>query len=366
MTAQATPSPTPATATATSSTTAGKAPLFAVYGANGHTGRVVTAELLARRQHVILAGRDERALHAVATELATPDLVSVLHAPLDDRPALRALAETADVIIHCAGPFTTTGEPVATAAAETGTAYVDHAIEPHHVKYLFDSLQATAQRTGAVLVPQMSFYGGLGDLLAAAAAAGLPDVDKVTVGYAVTGWRMTQGAVNTANLLIGEIDRVGFVDGAQRVGPVEIRNAVFPFPPPVGPRTTIVPFPSGEVVTVPRHVPARAVEVQLTASTFEEEQIFTSVDVGPQERAKTEFTVAVQVTGASGGGRNAHVRGRDIWRAGAVVSVEAALRLAGGEGPEKTGVLAPAEAFAAPEFLRALAGSGTFALTLPG
>ncbi|NGO09348.1 NAD(P)H-binding protein [Streptomyces sp. HC44] len=343
-----------------------QSPLFAVYGATGHTGRLVAAELLAREQELILSGRNEQALRSLATELGAPDRVRVHAAPLDDRPALRALAETADVIIHCAGPFTTTSEPVAAAAAETGTVYVDHAIEPHPIKNLFDSFQATAQRTGAVLIPQMSFYGGLGDLLAAAAADGLPGVDKVTVGYAVTGWRMTQGAVNTANLLIGEIDRISFVDGAQRIGPVEVRNAVFPFPPPVGPRTTIVPFPSGEVVTVPRHVPARAVEVQLTSSTFEEEQIFSSVDVSPEERAQTEFTVAVQVTGSSGGGRNAHVRGRDIWRVGALVSVEAAVQLASGEGPEKTGVLSPAEAFPAAAFLRRLAElDDTLALSLP-
>ncbi|MGN9820253.1 hypothetical protein ACTMUQ_33555 [Streptomyces sp. SD11] len=42
------------------------------------------------------------------------------------------------------------------------------------------------------------------------------------------------------------------------------------------------------------------------------------------------------------------------------------MRLAGGEGPAKTGVLALAEAFSAPELLRTLAVSGTFALTLPG
>ncbi|MEV5612436.1 saccharopine dehydrogenase NADP-binding domain-containing protein [Streptomyces sp. NPDC052225] len=338
---------------------------IAVYGATGHTGRLVTAELLARGQDVILAGRSEQRLRDLAAELAAPDHVHVHVAPLDDSEALRRLARRADALNHCAGPFTTTGAPVAAAAAEAGIPYVDHAIEPHPVKHLFDAFQSTAERTGAVLIPQMSFYGGLGDLLAAAAAEGLVDVEKVTVGYAVTGWRMTPGAVNTANLLIGEIDRISYADGAQRIGPVEIRNSVFPFPPPVGPRTTIVPFPSGEVVTVPRHVPARAVEVQLTASTFEEEQIFSSTDASPEERARTEYTVAVQVVRAEGGGRNAHVRGRDIWRAGAVASVEAVLRLTGGEGPPKAGVFSPAEAFEAPEFLRTLADLDVFELTLP-
>ncbi|MGY0019538.1 saccharopine dehydrogenase NADP-binding domain-containing protein [Streptomyces sp. cg35] len=338
---------------------------IAVYGATGHTGRLVTAELLARGQDVILAGRGEPGLRALAAELAAPARLSVHAAPLDDEVALRRLAERADAMNHCAGPFTTTGAPVARAAAEAGIPYVDHALEPHAVKHLFDDCQSIAERTGAVLIPQMSFYGGLGDLLAAAAAEGLPDVEKVTVGYAVTGWRMTRGAVDTAHLLIGETDRISYSDGAQHIGPVETRDAVFPFPPPVGPRATIVPFPSGEVVTVPRHVPARSVEVQLTASTFEEEQTFSSVDASPEERARTEFTVAAQVVRDGGGGRTAFVRGRDIWRAGALASVEAVLRLTGGEGPRKAGVFSPAEAFEAAPFLRSLADQESFELTLP-
>ncbi|MDJ0463725.1 hypothetical protein [Streptomyces sp. H27-C3] len=217
-------------------------------------------------------------------------------APLDDPKALRRLTESAAALIHCAGPYAETGAAVASAAAEAGCHYLDHAVEPHPVKHLFDTLDEPARRSGAVLVPSMSFYGGLADLLASAVTAGMAAVDRVTVGYAVTGWRMTPGARRTAELLIAEIDRVTFTEGAQRVGPAEIRNAVFPFPPPLGPRTMIAPFPSSEVVTIPRHIAARTVESQLTSSTFEEEQVFTSEGASAQERAGTEFTVAVQAT----------------------------------------------------------------------
>ncbi|MEU4225599.1 saccharopine dehydrogenase NADP-binding domain-containing protein [Nonomuraea sp. NPDC026600] len=341
-----------------------KAPLIAVYGANGHTGRLVATELLSRGQEIVLAGRNAEALRSLADELNAPGRVRTHPAALDDPPALRELAESAAVLIHCAGPFTRTCEPIATAAVAAGCHYIDHAIEPHPVKYLFDTVQAPAQQAGIVMIPQMSFYGGLADLLAAAVADGLPGVDRVTVGYSVTGWRMTPAAVKTAELLIGEIDRVTFADGAQRVGPVEIRNTVFPFPPPLGPRTMIAPFPSGEVVTIPRHVPARVVESQLTASTFEEEQIFTSQDATPADRARTDFMIAVQITSPGGGGRNGHVRGSDIWWVGALASVAAAIRLTRGEGPQKTGVLSAAEAFPAEPFLRQMEELGAFTLSL--
>ncbi|WP_113703157.1 saccharopine dehydrogenase NADP-binding domain-containing protein [Nonomuraea lactucae] len=336
----------------------------AIYGANGHTGRLVAAELLARGQDVVLAGRDAAALAALAAEIDTPERVRTHVAPLDDQAALRELCAGAAVLIHCAGPFARTAEPVASAAVAAGCHYIDHAVEPHPVRWLFDAMREPARRAGVVIVPQLSFYGGIADLLASAVTAGLPGVDRVTVGYAVTGWRMTPAAVRTAELLIGEIDRVTFADGVQRVGPVEIRNTVFPFPPPVGPRTMIAPFPSGEVVTIPRHVPARTVESQLTSSTFEEEQIFTSQDASPAERARSEFTVAVRATSPGGGGRNGHVRGEDIWRAGVLASVEGAVRLLRGDGPPEAGVLSSAEAFPAEPFLRRLEDLGAFSLHL--
>ncbi|NUW42386.1 saccharopine dehydrogenase NADP-binding domain-containing protein [Nonomuraea rhodomycinica] len=356
------------------------APTVAIYGANGHTGRLVAAELLARGARVLLAGRDGAALDALAAELAEladstrdaaeaapadgPARVRTRAVSLDDRDGLRGLAEECAVVVHCAGPFAETAVPVAEAAVAGRCHYVDHAVEPHPVKKLFDTMGAAAERAGIVMVPQLSFYGGVADLLAAAVTEGMTGVDRLTVGYSVTGWRMTPAAVRTAELLIGEIDRVTFADGAQRVGPVEIRNTVFPFPPPVGPRTMIAPFPSGEVVTIPRHVPARSVESQLTASTFEEQQVFTSQDATPEERARTEFTVAVQATAPGGGGRNGHVRGRDIWWVGALASAEAAVRLARGEGPSKAGVLSTAEAFPAVPFLHRLEELGAFTLHL--
>jgi hypothetical protein len=210
------------------------------------------------------------------------------------------------------------------------------------------------------MIPQASFYGGIPDLLTATMAEGMTDIDRVTIGYSVSGWRMTPAAKRTAELLITEIDRITFTGGTHHVGPVEVRNTVFPFPPPLGPRTMIAPFPMGEIVTIPRHVPARTVEAQLTAATFEEEQVFTSEHVDDATRAQSTFVIAVQATGLAGGGRNGHLSGRDIWRAGMLLSVEAALRLARGQGPAHGGVFSTAEAFPAASMVRDLDTLGAF------
>ncbi|MQA84352.1 MAG: hypothetical protein GEV03_06950 [Streptosporangiales bacterium] len=312
---------------------------------------------------MILAGRNADALRAAAEELDSPEHVRAHPAPLDDTAALRDLTEIARVLVHCAGPFSQTGEPVAAAAVEAGCHYIDHAVESHHVKHLFDAYQEPAQRTGTIMIPGLSFYGGLGDLLAAAVADGLSDIDRVIVAYAVSGWRMTTGAKNTAAQLFAETERITFSDGVHHVGFVEPRNSVFAFPPPLGPRTMIAPFPSCEIVTIPRHVPARDVDLLLTAKTFEEEQVFNSEDVDAATRAQTDFTVAVQAI-ARPDSAAGQVTGHDLWRAGALASVEAAVRLAAGDGPAKSGVLSAAEAFPAEPFLRTLERLGAFTVHL--
>ncbi|TQS39538.1 saccharopine dehydrogenase NADP-binding domain-containing protein [Cryptosporangium phraense] len=338
---------------------------IAVYGATGHTGRLVATELLARGHPVVLGGRDKIGLIELAAELAEGDRVTVRPAALDEPAELRALAGSAPVLVHCAGPYSVTGEPLVSAAIDAGTHYVDHAVEVHHVKNLFDAYGAAAERAGVLVCPGLSFYGGFGDLLASAAAgtAGAAAVEKVTVGYAVSGWRMTTGARNTAEQLIGEVERITYADGAQRVGELPMYTTTFEFPPPLGHREMIGPFPTGDAVTIPRHVPTRDVEVLLTASTFAEPQVFTSEHVDAAERAQTAFTVAVDVRTASGH-RLTHLTGHDIWWAGAVASVEAALDLAlDGKAPgASSGVHSPAEAFPAGPFLRRLEDLGAFAL----
>ncbi|MFD6352400.1 saccharopine dehydrogenase NADP-binding domain-containing protein [Nocardia tengchongensis] len=329
--------------------------VFAIYGATGHTGRLVAADLTARGKDVVVSGRDPDALASLGYSRVVP-------AALDDPAALRALAEAADVIIHCAGPFATTGLPLATAAVEGGCHYIDHAVEVHHVKRLFDDFAEPAQRAGITMLPSVSFYGGLGDLLACAVGRAVPDIERITVAYHVTNWMMTHGAVETARLLFADTDRIGYEDGQPRYGFVEPRQAVFAFPPPVGPRPMIAPVPFPEAVTVPRHTRTRAVEAQLTAHTFAEDQAFTSEQVEPAARADSRFMIAAQALAATGSASGT-LTGRDLWSAAALASVEAAVRLT--EGTAKSGVAAPAEAFDAVDFLHGLAARGAFELRLP-
>lgn len=334
---------------------------IAVYGATGHTGRLVAAELAAHGVDMVLAGRDAEALHALAGEVGAAARVRV--AELDDSAALRAVTGNAAVVINCAGPFFQSGGPVAQAALATGCHYLDHAAEPLHVKQLFDTYQDPARANGTVLVPGMSFYGALADLLADRLTTGVPELETVTVAYAVTGWRMTTASKNTAVRLNGA-DRVLYTDGGYRVGPGAEGAESFVFPAPIGARAVIADYPAAEVVTIPRHVSTRSVRALMTADTFAEEGVFTSESLDAADRARSAFTVVVRATSRTDT-RLGHLRGRDIYRVAAITSVSAAVRLADGDRRPGGGVLSAAEAFPADRFLSGLQERDLLAITLP-
>lgn len=146
-----------------------------VYGAYGHTGRFVVAELRARGFEPILSGRDAARLPG-----GRP-------ASVDDPASLdRALAGVA-AVINTAGPFAETATPVIEAAQRAGVPYVDVAAE------LEANLDTFARFADAdtVVVPAMAFYGGLGDLLATAAMGDWTGADEIHVAYGLSGWHPT-------------------------------------------------------------------------------------------------------------------------------------------------------------------------------
>jgi len=329
--------------------------VIAVYGATGHTGRLVSAELVGRGEEVVLAGRDAVGLEKLAAELGPRAQVRV--ADLDDEAALRAAAQGAAVVINCAGPFASSGGPVATAALAAGAHYLDHAAEPLHAKNLFDNFQQLAGEAKVVVSPGMSLYGAIADLLAAALTDEQGPLSAVTVAYAVNGWRMTTASKNTAGRLASS-DRLAYTDGEFHLVAGGAEPAVFEFPAPIGARPVLVNYPAGEVVTIPRHVSTRSIEVLMTAETFQEDTVFTSEDIAAADRAGSAFTIVVRAASADET-RTGYVRGNDIYRVGALTSVEAALALAGGQ-VRAEGVRSAAELFEPVDFLQTLEAVGCF------
>ncbi len=103
----------------------GSGQTVAVFGAYGHTGRFVVAELRERGFLPVLSGRDAEKLKTLAHETG----LDARPASVDDPASLdRALAGAA-AVINCAGPFAVTASPVIEAALRAGVPYLDVAAE---------------------------------------------------------------------------------------------------------------------------------------------------------------------------------------------------------------------------------------------
>ncbi|MGO9778083.1 MAG: NAD(P)H-binding protein [Terracidiphilus sp.] len=92
-----------------------------VFGAYGHTGRFVVAELYKRGWKPILSGRNAAKLNAIAEE--HPQSETRL-ASVDDPASLDSAIAGASAIINCAGPFIDTAIPIIEAALRSGIHYL--------------------------------------------------------------------------------------------------------------------------------------------------------------------------------------------------------------------------------------------------
>jgi len=80
-----------------------------VFGAAGHTGRFVVAELHRRGWPLVIAGRDAAKLEAVRAAYPAAELRL---AAATDAAALDRALQGGSAVINCAGPFLDTAAPI--------------------------------------------------------------------------------------------------------------------------------------------------------------------------------------------------------------------------------------------------------------
>ncbi|MCW0214515.1 MAG: saccharopine dehydrogenase NADP-binding domain-containing protein [Pseudonocardia sp.] len=326
-----------------------------VYGATGHTGRFVVAELRRRGVAPVLSGRDGARLARLAGQ---DDETVVRPATPDDPGSLdRALAGAA-AVVNCAGPFAVTAAPVVGAALRAGLPYVDVAAEIEASLSTFTDHAVAARDAGTVVVPSMAFFGGLGDLLVTAALGDRTAADEVHVAYGLSGWHPTPGT-RTAGQVSHERRagrRVRFTGGALEYHDDVVAQRRWTFPEPLGRRAVVAGFTMADVVTVPSHLDVAEVVTYMAVDAARD---LAGPDTpGPEAadasgRSDQTFTVDVLVR-AGGTEHRASARGRDIYAVTAPLAVEAVQRILDGR-TRSTGVVSAGAAFDAPDFLRALA-----------
>ena len=320
----------------------------AVFGASGHTGRFVVAELLRRGFRPIPIGRD--ASRASGFEERGLDYRT---ANVEDPASLDRALAGAVAVINCAGPFLDTAEPLVAAALRARVHYLDVTAEQSSALATFERFAAPARDANVVVVPAMGFYGGLGDLLATAAMGDWASADEICIGIALDSWRPTLGTRltgqrNTAPRLVITAGKL-----------VPLGNPPPPsswmFPEPFGVQD-VTELPLTETVVIGRHLRVSHLHTYLNLAPLRDlRDSTTPPPAAADETGRSAQIFLVDVIVRNGmDTRRAIARGRDIYAFTAPLVVEAAQRILDGT-VVGVGVLAPGEMFDAPSFLRALA-----------
>jgi short subunit dehydrogenase-like uncharacterized protein len=135
-----------------------------VHGATGFTGRQAADYVFRHAPEGLrwaISGRNRAKLDAVAASLGG---AAVVVADAHDAIAIDALARRTRVVLTTVGPYAKYGTALVAACAAHGTHYVDITGETPWVRDMIDVHQATAERSGAVIVPMCGFDSVPSDL----------------------------------------------------------------------------------------------------------------------------------------------------------------------------------------------------------
>ena len=323
-------------------------PIVAVFGATGHTGRFVIAELLRRGITPIAITRDADAL---STANFSKNGVDRRQATIDDAASLDRAFRGVQAVINCAGPFADTAGALVSAALRAGIHYVDVAAEQVITAKTLQRFDAPARKAGVAVVPAMAFYGGFADLMVTSLLDHWDTVDSIEILMGIDSWHPTQGTRNTiARNIVGNLMITG-----GRLTPVSSSppSKQWYISGPLG-NQAVVEVPFSEAILISKHV--KTAELHNYLPQIAVNQVLDPSTPAPKStdamgRSAQQFVIEVVVRRGNES-RRAISRGRDSYAVTAPLVCEAVSRLLKGNIP--AGAHAPGEIFAAKEFLEAL------------
>ena len=181
-----------------------------IYGAYGYTGELIARQAVAKGLKPILSGRSASKLQPLANELGLPAIA----VSLDDDEALARTLKDVAAVIHCAGPFSATAEPMIRACIASGTHYQDITGEMS-VYQLAHGLDAEARTAGVVLCPGTGFDVIPTDCLAAALHKEMTSATHLTLGFDSDSG-LSPGTAKTS------IESLGVGGAVRRNGKIEV------------------------------------------------------------------------------------------------------------------------------------------------
>lgn len=321
--------------------------VIVVYGASGHTGRFVVAELRRRDLPVIAIGRSAARLSSLGANVTRV-------AAIEDADGLDRALKGATVVINCAGPFLDTARPIIEACLRQGASYLDVTAEQQSARETFDDFDEAAKQAGVTIVPAAGFFGGLADLLARAAVRDWPTVDAVRVGVALDGWQPTLGTRSTGQR--NQVPRVMLSDRTLVTFEQPTEPAIWDFPAPFQ-QQDVTTVPLSEIITISRDrrvANASSVMNLLPLDQLRNPQTPEPVAADALGRSSQKFAVDV-VAERDGIRHRATATGQDIYAVTAPIIAEAAERIFRKQTPpSSSGAFSLGELFESEAFLRAV------------
>jgi short subunit dehydrogenase-like uncharacterized protein len=172
---------------------------FLLYGANGYTGKIITALASQYDLKPILAGRKEVPIRTLAKQFN----FSYLIFDLNNQKALLKALENVPLVLHAAGPFRHTAKQMMDACLKTKTHYLDITgeIAVFEMAKKYDEL---ARKAGIMIMPGVGFDVVPTDCLALYLKNKLPDAAKLKIAFATLGGGLSHGTASTMMEGLGE------------------------------------------------------------------------------------------------------------------------------------------------------------------
>ena len=231
-----------------------------IYGANGYTGKLTAVESARRGMRPVLAGRNEAAVARLAGELSLEFRVF----GLDDPDEAQRGVEGHELVLHCAGPFSVTSQPMISACLAQGVHYLDITGEISVFANAYEQNEQ-ARRADVVLLPGAGFDVVPSDCLAASLVGALPAATRLLLAFEAAGGP----SPGTAKTSIEGLASGGCVrsDGKLRRVPLAWKTRTIPF---AHAERTGVTIPWGDVFTafVSTGVPDIEVYMSLPPATI--------------------------------------------------------------------------------------------------
>jgi len=176
-----------------------------IYGCYGFLGRLIAEYAVSRpdlKNGLMLAGRNERKLVALARRLDLPYRVFSLSRP----EVIDRNIQDVQVILNVAGPLSNTVEPIIQSCVRTRTHYLDITGEQYVFRLLFEKMRSVIDDSGIVCVPGVGFTIVPTDCLSAMLASQMPDATSLELSFAFSNpYRSTAASAGATKATINVV-----------------------------------------------------------------------------------------------------------------------------------------------------------------